>query len=208
MRVHLPPQIDCSDSMMTARTDMRTFATTCLSVLVLMLASITLTGCDETPGTVNDIAIQPDLSFPSSIAVIILDDGTGQTEFTLEYQGLDEHPSLESSNADLALERLSQSGTPEAGEQRWRASYNQVPDDILDETITLSTTAKGESLTRSISALVAEIQITTDFTASFANVIDYEDEVRSIETAGGATRKSWRTRRPIAPGSTRFSLMP
>ncbi len=179
---------------------MRTFATTCLSVLVLMLASITLTGCDETPGTVNDIAIQPDLSFPSSIAVIILDDGTGQTEFTLEYQGLDEPPSLESSNADLVLERLSQSGTPETGEQRWRASYNQVPDDILDETLTLSTTANGQSLTRSIAALIAEIQITTDFTPSFANVIDYEDEVRSIETAGGATAEIVENASPNSSG--------
>lgn len=180
---------------------MRTFATTCLSVLVLMLASITLTGCDETPGAVNDIAIQPDLTFPSSIAVIILDDGTGQAEFTIEYQGLDDHPSLESSNADLLLERLSQSGDPEqGGEQRWRASYNSAPDDILDETLTLSTTVDGESLTRSISALIAEIQITTEFTPSFANVADYEDDVREFETAGGASAEVVENASPNSSG--------
>lgn len=179
---------------------MRTFATTCLSVLVLMLASITLTGCDETPGAVDDIAIQPDISFPSSIAVIILDDGTGQTEFSLEYQGLDDHPSIESSNANLMLERLSQSGTPENGEQRWVASYNQVPEGILDETLTLSTTVDGESLTRSISALVAEIQITTEFVSSFANVADYEDDVREIETSGGVSTEIVENASPNSSG--------
>ncbi|WP_143815351.1 hypothetical protein [Longibacter salinarum] len=135
----------------------------------------------------QDFEIQPDLQVPSSLTIIILESGQGATEFTVQYQGFDEHPSLSSSNTDLTLDRLEQTGDPSAGEQTWRATFNKVPDTILDETLTLSASAGGQDITRSISVLVAEIDITTSFASSYASVIDYEDGIRSVSTTGGTT---------------------
>jgi hypothetical protein len=166
---------------------MRQLATTLLCAVALVLSGLAVSGCDQAPGSVQDIAIQPALEAPTSLTIIILDSGQGSKEFSVQYQGFDDHPTLSSSNADLTLERLEQTGDPEAGAQTWRATFTRVPDTILDETVTLTGTADGQEITRQISVLVAEIDISTEFSSSYAAIADYEDGIRDVSTTGGAT---------------------
>lgn len=153
----------------------------------VVLATGVLAGCDQSPSSVEDIEIQPALEVPSGLTVIVAGSEGGSSEFELQYQGLDSPPELTASSNALVFERVSESGTPENGSQRWRARYTEVVDGVVEETITVRVVSDGREIVREIPVTVAAISISTDFNSQLAVVADYEDAQRVISAAGGTS---------------------
>jgi len=165
---------------------MRRFATT---IGTLLLASLVgLTGCDNSPTSVEDFPVQANLVTPNPEAIAVSRESS--PEFEVSYQGLQEPPTAEVlGSQDIRIEVLSQEGNPQSeASSRFRASLDT---DVIDSPIKnipvllSGTTSGGETVTDTISAFSStKLSVRPDFSSSFISLADYEGDVDSTTYCG------------------------
>lgn len=176
------------------------------AALLAFAGALLVAGCDNSPSSVSDFEIQPALTTPSSLNLVVAGEDGASVDFTVQYQGLDEHPQLEASSGAVALERLSQTGTPSEGQQEWRATYTEAVDGVAEATITVRAPSGSEQVERQIGLTAAGINIQTDFRSTLATVADYEDEQRDSTATGGATIATTNAVAPQSNGLTALEV--
>ncbi|MES3629069.1 MAG: hypothetical protein PPP56_02770 [Longimonas sp.] len=150
-------------------------ATRTLGVVLLLVWSLALVGCDDDISSVEDLDIQPSIDLPSSLSLALLD-AESRTEFSTTYQGLDQAPDV-SGSGNLVVERISESGSAEqGGSQQWSVGYDGTVSGVQEETITIQTSSEGESIEREINVTVSPFVISTDFASRFIVVEDFETD--------------------------------
>lgn len=160
---------------------MRRTATLLVSLVLLTFLGVGLVGCDESPTSVNDFDIQPRLETPGSLSLVLTE---GSVDLSLNYQGLDEHPSVETTGG-LQAENLEETGSPEDGGKRWALSYDGEVEGSITEQAIVQATGEGRSITDTVNVTVSPYLIQSDFSPTFASVADFEE--RTLTTSNGAT---------------------
>jgi hypothetical protein len=162
---------------------MQRSSTLSLSLAFVALIGLLLVGCDESPSSVQDFDVQPDLEVPSGLSLVLAE---GSTSFSVSYQGLDESPQAEGTGA-LNVEQISESGTPSEGQQQWRLTYGESPDGIVTESVVLTSRGGGQEVVDSLSVTISRFVVSTSFDGDYATIADFEDEQRDSTALGGAT---------------------
>ncbi|MFO8098380.1 MAG: hypothetical protein R6T83_02020 [Salinibacter sp.] len=161
---------------------MRRTVTLLFSFALLAVLGIGLVGCDESPTSVEDFDIQPSLESPNSVSLVLTE---GTADLSLNYQGLDDHPSVETTG-NLQAESADQSGSPRnGGEQRWSLSYDGQVEGAVTEQAIVQGQSGSQSVTDTVNVTVSPFLIQSDFSPTFASVADFED--RALSTDNGAT---------------------
>lgn len=154
-----------------------------LGLLVAVALGVVLSGCDESPTSVEDFDIQPDLESPGTANLVLI--GDAATEFTYTYQGLDSPPSVTASG-NLVAEVASTEGSPDrGGSDVIRLTYDGTPQGIVRETVAISAQAGGRQIADTVAVSIAPFAVSTDFRPNSVVVTDYDD--RSYTAVGGAT---------------------
>ncbi len=157
--------------------------------LFFAIASLALLlgGCDDSPTSVEDFEVQPDVSVSGSSISFIAGQQPAPT-FTVSYQGLESAPTAEASGG-LTVEKVEETGTPENGSQTWAVSYDgDLAENTVSGTVTVRATGGGAEIVDEISVTVSNpVTVSEDFASLFAAVADYEDGQRETITYGGAT---------------------
>lgn len=160
---------------------MRRTASLLFNVFVAVLFTIGLVGCDNSPTSVEDIEVQPDLASPNSVPLVLTE---GSADLSVTYQGLDSQPSLETTG-NLQAENAEQSGSPQNGEQRWTLSYDGDVQGIATEQAIVQASSDGKTITDTVDVTVSRFLIQNEFSPTFASVSDFEE--RTLSTDGGTT---------------------
>jgi len=157
---------------------MSRFFTTARCLGVFVLLAIGLVGCDETPSSVEEFDIQGTMNSPSS-AVVTPD---LEPEFTVEYQGLTEPPTIEAPSR-IGVESVGEpEGSPrDGGSARWRLTLDvDNIDELLvqDPVLIRGNEINGGEVVDTLSATVTtSLSVQTNFTSSFLTAADYEGDV-------------------------------
>ena len=160
---------------------MRRTATLLLSFALLTFLGIGLVGCDESPTSVNDFDVQPRLESPGSLSLVLTE---GSVDLSLSYQGLDDHPSIETTGG-LQAENIEESGSPQDGGKRWALSYDGEVEGSRTEQAIVQATGEGRTITDTVNVRVSPYLIQSDFSPTFASVADFEE--RTLSTSNGAS---------------------
>ena len=207
------------------RIDMRHFSRL-LSIATLAVVALAFVGCDNAPTSVQDFDVQPQLETPPSVGLVLAE---GSASFSIQYQGLDQHPQATSTGA-LSVSKANETGEPVQGEQEWTLTYGESIDGVVSENVILQSTAAGEQVRDTVSVTISRFIISSDFENRTALVEDFEN--RSISAAGGTTAEydsinvsdntsgvaslqvqsssagtATITRRTSAPGASQFSFL-
>ena len=179
---------------------MRRFAHYSLRLLVAVALGALVAGCDESPTSVQDFDIQADVR-PSTSDVVFFAGQSPNPSFEVTYQGLDEHPVAESSG-DLQLNQVTQTGSPDRGEQVYELSFpREVNGNSESALVQITSVRDGEQLVDSIEVQINNpISVTEDFAPRLAAAQDFEDSLRTTETTGGATVTATRDVSPNSNG--------
>jgi len=171
-----------------------------LRLLVAVALGVFVAGCDESPTSVQDFDIQADVR-PSTSDVVFFAGQSPNPSFEVTYQGLDEHPVAESTG-DLQLNQVTQTGSPDRGEQVYELSFpRDVNGNSESALVQITSVRDGEQLVDSIEVQINNpISVTEDFMPLFAGVADYEDDERETLTSGGATVTSTQDVSPNSSG--------
>lgn len=173
---------------------MRRTATLSFHVLLVALLGIGLVGCDSSPSSVEDFEVQPDLSSPNTVSLVLVE---GTAQMTVSYQGLDGHPSVETTG-NLQAESAEQTGSPRNGEQRWTLSYDGDVQGVVTEQAIVQASGEGRTITDTVNVSVSRFLVQSDFSPTFASVADFEE--RTLATSGGTTAE--RTSSVVAENTT------
>lgn len=173
---------------------MRRTATLLFNVFFAVLLTVGLAGCDSSPSSVEDFEIQPGLTSPNGVSLVLTE---GTAPLSLSYQGLDDHPSVETTG-NLQAESAEQSGSPRNGEQRWSLSYDGDVQGIVTEQAIVQASGEGRTIVDTVNVTVSRFLVETQFSPTFASVADFEE--RSLTTSGGTTAE--RTDAVVAENST------
>ena len=173
---------------------MRRTATLLLNVFFAVLLTVGLAGCDSSPSSVEDFEIQPGLTSPSGVSLVLTE---GTAPLSLSYQGLDDHPSVETTGS-LQAESAEQTGSPQNGEQRWSLSYDGDVQGIVTEQAIVQASGEGRTIVDTVNVTVSRFLVETQFSPTFASVSDFEE--RTLSTSGGTTAE--RTDAVVAENST------
>lgn len=173
---------------------MRRTATLLFNGFVAVLLTVGLAGCDSSPSSVEDFEVQPALTSPSGVSLVLAE---GAAPLSLSYQGLDDHPSIETTG-NLQAESAEQTGSPQNGEQRWSLSYNGDVEGVVTEQAIVQASGGGGPVTDTVNVTVSPFLIETEFSPTFASVSDFED--RTLTTSGGTAAQ--RTDAVVAENST------
>ncbi len=160
---------------------MRRTATLILSFVLVTVLGVGLVGCDESPTSVNDFDVQPSLSSPNSLSLVLTE---GTVDLSLSYQGLDGHPTVETTGS-LQAESAEQSGSPQNGDQRWSLTYDGDVEGSVTEQAIVQGSAKGRTIADTVDVRVSPFLIQSEFSPTFASVADFEE--RTLTTSNGAT---------------------
>lgn len=160
---------------------MRRLSSITLSLATCLLVALAMVGCDSSPSSVQDIDIQPQLSTPGNVGLVLAE---GSASFDIQYQGLDQHPEATSTGA-LAVSKANESGTPSEGEQQWEVTYPESVDGVVTENVILQTSSGGSQITDTVSVTISRFVILSNFQNTTAIVTDYES--RSDTTSGGTS---------------------
>jgi hypothetical protein len=207
------------------RIDMRHFSRL-LSIAALAVVALAFLGCDNSPTSVQDFDVQPKLETPPSVGLVLAE---GAASFSIQYQGLDQHPQATSTGA-LSVSKANETGDPRRGEQEWTLTYGESIDGVVSENVILQSSAAGEQVTDTVSVTISRFIISSNFQNQTAMVADFEN--RSVSGSGGTTVEYDSTnvsdntsgvaslqvqssasgtatieRRTSAPGATRFSFL-
>lgn len=165
------------------RNDMRRFFRLTLSTALLVLVAVGLVGCDDSPTSIQDFDVQPQLDTPGGVSLVLAE---GSASFGIQYQGLDSHPQA-SGTGELQVSKASESGSPAEGEQEWTITYGQSTDGVVTENVVFQSSSGSRQITDTVSVTISRFVITSSFTNDFIAVADYEDDQRSLSTSGGTS---------------------
>mgnify|MGYP000067067015 CR=1 FL=1 len=160
---------------------MRRTATLLFKISFAVLLTVGLVGCDDSPTSVEDFDVQPALDAPSGVSLVLTE---GTADLSLTYQGLDDHPSLETTG-NLQAESANQSGSPRSGEQRWSLSYDGDVEGVVTEQAIVQAAGDGRTVADTVNVTVSRFLIQSEFSSTSASVSDFEE--RPLSTSGGAT---------------------
>ena len=157
---------------------MSRFFTTARCLGVFVLVAIGLVGCDQTPSSVDEFEVQGTMDSPSALVVT----PDLEPQFTVEYQGLTEPPTIEASDR-IGIESVGEAeGDPRnGGSKSWRLTL--ATDDIdqllvQDPVLIRGNETSGGEVVDTLSATVTtSLSVQTDFTSSFYTVADFEGDV-------------------------------
>jgi len=173
---------------------MRRATTLSFHVLLVALLGIGLVGCDSSPSSVEDLDVQPDLSSPNSVSLVLVQE---TAEMTVNYQGLDGHPTIETTGG-LQAENAEQTGAPQNGEQQWTLSYDGDVQGVVNEQAIVQASSGGRSVADTVNVNVSRFLVQNTFSPTFASVSDFEE--RTLTTSGGTTAE--RTETVVAENTT------
>lgn len=175
--------------------------------LVAALLVGALAGCDDSPTSVEDFEIQPDVSV-SRTSITFIAGQTPAPTFTTQYQGLDSHPTVEGSGG-LSLEKVEETGTPQNGSQTWAVRFEgSIEGSAAQETVTLRASSGGREITEAVSVQVNNpVSIVEDFASTLAVVTDYEGDGRMVTTSGGTAVDTVRGADAVAENSNGLSAL-
>jgi hypothetical protein len=157
-----------------------------VAALLLGPAALLVTGCDETPQSVDDFNLQPDVRVSTSTVRLVARQSTAPT-VTVTYQALASEPTVEATGA-LSVTELERTGDPQSGGQ---LVLSLRYDDDLDvnavtENIIVRSDAGGRELVDEIAVEVLNpISSTPDFQSRFSAVADFE--TRAVADSGAVT---------------------
>lgn len=163
---------------------MRHFIQQTLGILLVVALSVSLVGCDDSPTSVQDFDIQPDLKAPSNLNIVLIG-GNNSTTFTTEYQGVDGIP-VATAPGGLSIEETSSTGSPRnGGSTTFTASVSSPVTGIVRERVIVRAQADGREIVDSLTVTIAPFSVTSAFEADFATIEDYD--ARSFSAVGGAS---------------------
>ncbi len=168
---------------------MQSFLRRTLSLVMIAALGVFLAGCDDSPSSVQDFDIQPDVEFSTSAVTLIVAgdvEGSNRTEVTVTYQGLDEHPSAQASG-EVAVEKVTETGSPQQGEQTWEIAYDQSVDGVIQENVQFTAPSATGEVSGNVTVTVSAITISSNFTPGYAVAADYEDAQRDSVANGGTS---------------------
>jgi len=165
---------------------MRRSFTLFLSIAIIALFGASLTGCDESPTSVEDFDIQPNVSVSTSSLSLVLSGAQSTVSFEVNYQGLSTHPTAEGTGV-LSLTKAEENGSPSNGSQTWSVGADGSVSGIVEETVVVRSPTGGDEIVDSLSVRVAPFVVTSDFSTGFATIADYEDSQRDSSATGGTT---------------------
>ena len=145
---------------------------------------LVVAGCDESPTSVDDFDVQPNVNVSTTSLSLVLSGGDSAVEFSVDYQGLNSAPVAEGSGV-LTVEKASESGSPTNGAQTWRVTTNESVSGIVEEAVTVRSPAGGREIRDTLSVRVSPFVVTSEFTNDFAVVADFEDAQRDSMASGG-----------------------
>lgn len=171
---------------------MKRLVTFFLTATLLGFFSIGLSGCDESPNSVEDFPVQGTMDSPSGITV----SSTISPVFSVSYQGLEQPPTatLLSSEGDFSIEQDTVTGDPvRGGMTRFKVSLatQQIQEAIRTVNLVLEGTDQnsGRTITDTLSTVATtKLFASTNFTSNFFSFADYEGDVDSTsyeEASGG-----------------------
>lgn len=160
-----------------------TFSRALFLFAVLGLVAV---GCDNSPTSVDDFDVQPDVEVSSSSLSLVLTGAESSTDFQVSYQGLESVPTAEGTGI-LSLEKAQESGSSQNGEQVWAVGTSESVSGIVQESVIIRSPTRDGEVTDTLSVTVSPFSVTSDFSAGFAAVADYEDAQRDSSGTGGTT---------------------
>jgi hypothetical protein len=163
---------------------MRRTATFTLGIAIFVLFGGLLAGCDQSPTSVRDFEVQPDLQSPSALSFSLT--GDPSVSFDVTYQGFDDHPTA-TGEGELSLEKESEEGTPKEGQQTWSASFGGQITGVSQRNIVVEGQSGSRSVSDTISVTISRFNIIREFTNDFFVAADFEDDARSFSGSGGTT---------------------
>jgi hypothetical protein len=174
---------------------MRTTLQQTLRLFLIVAVGVFLTACDDSPSSVQDFDIQPDVQFSTNSVTLIVSgdlEGSNRSQVTVSYQGLNEHPQAQASG-EVGVEKVTETGDPqEGGEQTWEIAYDQSVDGVIQEQVDFTAPSATGDVSGSVTVTVSAITIQSDFSPTFAAIADYEDAQRD-SSANGNTEISLST---------------
>lgn len=131
-------------------------ATRRLGIVLVLLWSIALVGCDdEDISSIEDVDFQTLFEVEETEFSVTAGQPNEPAQFELSYQGLQDRPTLSSDASDLNIEVAEEIGDPESGETVWAVTYTGSMDESsIAETMTVS----GEGDTGTVSEDI-EVQV-------------------------------------------------
>jgi hypothetical protein len=167
---------------------MRTTLQQTLRLFLIVAVGVFLTACDDSPSSVQDFDIQPDVQFSTNSVTLIVSgdvEGSNRSQVTVSYQGLNEHPQAQASG-EVGVEKVTETGDPqEGGEQTWEIAYDQSVDGVIQEQVDFTAPSATGDVSGSVTVTVSAITIQSDFSPTFAAIADYEDAQRDSSATGG-----------------------
>ncbi|WP_028566938.1 hypothetical protein [Salisaeta longa] len=165
---------------------------------LVLLLGVSLSACDESPTSVEDFTIQPNMETPSDFTLVVAGENAGTT-FDVGYQGLSSAPQA-TATGNLALEKINETGSPtQGGAQQWRVTYNAALEGVVQEQVIIQAASPDRQITDTLTVTVSPFVIETQFESTFAAVADYEDDQRSMTVTGGTMAEI--TSESVADGS-------
>lgn len=145
-----------------------------LTVFLLFIGAV-LSGCDESPTSAEDFKIQPGLELSAS-ELIFVNGQTPSPTIELDYQGLDEAPSVASSLSDLEAAKIEEEGSPKDGQQTWKLEYKaELSGNFVDDTLSVTATGNGREFEKTVPVRVNNpISVVTNFEGTYAFAVGYE----------------------------------
>lgn len=156
------------------------------ALFLFALLGLVAVGCDNSPTSVDDFDVQPDVEVSASSLSLVLTGAESATDFQVSYQGLESVPTAEGTGI-LSLEKAQESGSPQNGEQVWSVGTSEPVSGIVQESVVVRSQTQDEEITDTLSVTVSPFSVTSDFSAGFAAVADYEDAQRDSSGTGGTT---------------------
>jgi hypothetical protein len=151
-----------------------------------LFAGAALTGCDDSPTSVDDFDIQPNVSVSTSSLSLVISGAESSVDFDVQYQGLSTHPTAEGSGV-LSLTKSAENGEPSNGSQTWSVGVSESVSGIVEETVVVRSPTGDREIVDSLTVSVAPFVVTSDFSSRFAVIADYEDAQRDSVASGGTT---------------------
>jgi hypothetical protein len=143
-------------------------------------------GCDSSPSSVQDFDIQPDVQVSKSSLSLVLTSAESTTQFQVTYQGLESAPTAEGTGV-LSLSKAEETGSPNNGEKAWTVGASEPVSGLTEESIIVRSSTGSREIRDTLAVRVSPFVVSSDFSAGFATIADYESAQRDSSGTGGTT---------------------
>ncbi|MFB6273947.1 MAG: hypothetical protein ABEL51_13735 [Salinibacter sp.] len=156
------------------------------ALLLLTVFGFVAVGCDKSPTSVEDFNVQPNVEISKSSLSLTLTSAQSTTSFQVSYQGLESVPTAKGTGI-LTMKKKSTSGSPKNGKQVWSVGADGSVSGITEETVVVRSQTGKREIVDSLTVRVSPFTVTSQFSAGFATIADYEDAQRDSSTTGGTS---------------------